>query len=219
MQITLTTTKNQKNNYNTNNYNMTAINLGDCETLLRKENNISDEELLYMRKIDVYENGMNIPKVEFDIYYKDNNKLKKLNLTICEKSNIQLSYPVDISDNIDIYNPKSDYYNNICYPATSNSGTDITLTYRQKEFIEGNKTLCQDGCDFEKYDNINKRAEYSCKGKDFKSIINSISDIKIDKKKLFENFIDVNNIINIGIIKCYKILFNKECIINNIAFI
>ena len=88
MQITLTTTKTQKNNYNNNN-NMTSIDLGNCETLLRKENNISVKELLYMRKIDVYQEGMRIPKVEFDIYYKkNNNQLKKLNLTICENSNI-----------------------------------------------------------------------------------------------------------------------------------
>jgi hypothetical protein len=111
--------------------------LGDCETLLRQENNISDEELLYMKKIDIYQKGMRIPKVEFDIYYKENNsKLKKLNLSICGNSNIYLSYPVDISENPDIYNPKSDYYNNICHPATSKRGTDITLSDRQIEFVE-----------------------------------------------------------------------------------
>ena len=218
MQIALTTTKIQRYNYYYNN-NMTAINLGDCETLLRAENNISEEELLYMRKIDVYQKGMRIPKIEFDIYYKENNtKLKKLNLSICENSMIYLLYFVDISETSDIYNPKSDYYNNICYPATSNRGTDITLTDRQIEFVEGNKTLCQDGCVLEKYDNINKNSKCSCKGKEFKSIIDSIADIKINKKKLFENFIDVDNIVNIQIIKCYKVLFSKEGIINNIAF-
>ena len=219
MNITLTTTKIQRDYYITNNNNMTSIDLGDCETLLRRENKIPKEELLYMRKIDIYQTGMQIPKVEFDVYYKENNtKLKKLNLEICKNSTIYLSYPVNISENIDIYNPKSDYYNNICYPATSNRGTDITLKDRQKEYVEGNKTLCQDGCYFEKYDKIYKRAECSCKGKEFKSIIDSIDDIKIDKNKLFENFIDVNNIINIQIIKCYKILFSREGIINNIAF-
>ena len=218
MQITLTTTEKQKDNYNNSN-NMSSIDLGDCENLLRKKYNISNEQILYMRKIDVYQKGMKIPKVEFDIYYKENNnKLKKLNLTICENSNIYISYPIEISENIDIYNPKSDYYNNICYPATSNSGTDIILNDRQKEFVEENRTICQDGCDFEKYDNINKRSKCSCKGKEFKSTINSIADIKINKNKLFKNFIDVNNIINIQIIKCYKILFSKEGIINNIAF-
>ena len=83
--ITLTTTKTQKNNYDNNINNLTSIYMGDCETLLREENGIPDDELLYMRKIDVYQEQMRIPKVEFEIYYKENNKkLKKLNLTICE---------------------------------------------------------------------------------------------------------------------------------------
>jgi len=134
--ITLTTTKTQKNNYDNNINNLTSIYMGDCETLLREENGIPDNELLYMRKIDVYQEQMRIPKVEFEIYYKANNKKsKKLNLTICENSDMHLSYPVDISENEDIYNPKSDYYNNICYQTTSNRGTDIILRDRQNEFI------------------------------------------------------------------------------------
>ena len=217
MKITLTTTKHQRNIFNNN--NTIAIDIGDCETLLRETNNISDDELLYMRKIDVFQKEMQIPKIEFDIYYKENKiKLKKLNLSICENSNIYISYPVNISESLEILNPRSDYYNNICYPATSNKGIDITLTDRRNEFVKGNKAICQDGCYLEKYNNINKKSECSCKGKEFLSIINSISDIKINKKKLFENFIDINNIANIKLMKCYEILFSKEGIKNNIAF-
>ena len=217
MIITLTTTKQQKISFN--NSNTTRIDIGYCETLLREENNISDDKLLYMRKIDVFQEEMRIPKIEFDIYYKENNiKLKKLNLSMCKNTDIYMSYPVNISESLEILNPKSDYYNNICYPASSNKGTDIILTDRRKEFVEGNKTICQDGCYFEKYNNINKKSECTCKGKEFLSIINSIEDIKINKKKLFENFIYINNIANIKLMKCYKILFSKEGIINNIAF-
>ena len=106
--ITLTTTKTQKNNYDNNINNLTSIYMGDCETLLREENGIPDDELLYMRKIDVYQD---------------------------ENSDMHLSYPVDISENEDIYNPGRDYYNNVCYPTTSNRGTDIILRDRQNEFI------------------------------------------------------------------------------------
>ena len=42
MKIVLTTTDNQKNN---NNKNMTSIDLGDCEKLLRDFYNISDEKI------------------------------------------------------------------------------------------------------------------------------------------------------------------------------
>ena len=48
MTITFTTSQSQKNNIN---YNMTTIDLGECETLLRNEYNISNNETLYMKKL------------------------------------------------------------------------------------------------------------------------------------------------------------------------
>ena len=47
LMITLTTTTNQKHKTN---YNETIIDFRECETLLRKEYNISDNELLYIWK-------------------------------------------------------------------------------------------------------------------------------------------------------------------------
>ena len=67
--ITLTTTQNQKNNTDTN---MTLLDLGECETLLRGHYNISDNEFLYMKKMDIKQEGMKIPKIEYDVYYKEN---------------------------------------------------------------------------------------------------------------------------------------------------
>jgi len=49
MTVTLTTTQNQKNNTNNN---LTIIDLGECEELLRKEYNISDDKIIYMKKIE-----------------------------------------------------------------------------------------------------------------------------------------------------------------------
>ena len=60
MTITLTTTENQKNNINDN---ITSIDLGECETLLRNYYNLSNNEILYMKKIDINQEGMNIPKL------------------------------------------------------------------------------------------------------------------------------------------------------------
>ena len=86
MIITLTTLENQKNNINNN---MTKLDLGECETLLRKEYNIANSEKLYMKKIDIAQEGMKIPKIEYDVYYKSSGtNLIKLNLTVCEKSKI-----------------------------------------------------------------------------------------------------------------------------------
>ena len=55
-----------------------------------------------------------------------------------------------------LINSSSEYYNDICYSTKSESGTDITLKDRKTEFVEGNKTLCQEECGFHDYDHDSK---------------------------------------------------------------
>ena len=215
--ITLTTTQNQKNNINNN---KTIIDLGDCENLLREEYNISENDLLYMKKIDVFQEGMKIPKIEYDIYSKlSGNNLTKLNLTICKNSKIQLFIPIKITENLDKLNASSRYYNDICCIASSDTGTDITLKDRKKEFIEDNKMVCQDDCDFSEYDYNTQKAKCLCKVKKSPGSFKSFADMKINKTKLYENFIDIKNIANINLLVCYKQLFKGEGIKKNIGFL
>ena len=211
MTVTLTTTKNQKNDEKKG--NMTAINLGDCEIKLKEAYNISSNETLFMKKIEVKQEGMLIPKIEFDVYYKLNGeKLVKLNLSYCSNSKIDISIPLKIAGNIDKFNSSSGYYNDICYTTTSDAGTDIILKDRKSEFINNNNAVCQENCFFSEYDyNINI-AKCSC---DIVESSSLFDNIKIDKSKLFENFIDIKNIANINILVCYKVLFSKKGVMKN----
>ena len=69
-----------------------------------------------MKKLEVIQEGMKIPKIEYDIYSKLNGtNLIKLNLSICENSKISLSIPIEIKNNLDILNSSSKYYNDILY--------------------------------------------------------------------------------------------------------
>ena len=127
--ITLTTTNNQKNKINSNE---TVIDLGECEILLRKEYNISDNESLYIVKIDVIQKDMKIPKIGYNVYSKlFGEYLIKLNLIVCESNKIDILFPVEISESLDKLNSSSEYYNDICYATTSNFGTDISLNDRK----------------------------------------------------------------------------------------
>ena len=67
MTVTFTTTENQKKNKNNN---MSTIDLGDCEYLLKNKYNISINETLYMKKIDIVQEEMTTTKVEYDVYCK-----------------------------------------------------------------------------------------------------------------------------------------------------
>ena len=215
MLVILTTTLNQKNNINNN---KTLINLEECEYLLRKFYNISDNETLYIKKIDVIQKGMKIPKIEYDIYSKlSGTNLEKLNISICENSKIFLSIPIKLKESLDILNSSSDYYNDICYITNENNDIDIILKDRQKEFIEGKKTVCQDDCDFYDYNYNTLRVNCSCKAKESSE---SFDDIKINITKLYENFKDINNkndFSNLGITSC-DVLSSVDNIKSNTGF-
>ena len=209
MNVTLTSTINQKNNENNN---VSTIYLGDCETKLKIAYNISLNETLFIKKIDVLEDGMLIPKIEYDVYYKLNRtNLVKLNLSYCNNSKIYISYPVKITENLDIYNSSSGYYNDICI-TISRSGADITLRDRRTEFTDNNKTICQENCLLSDYNYTIYKAKCSC---DVKKSSSKFENMKIDKTKLYENFIDIKNIANINILVCYKVLFSKIGLIKN----
>ena len=211
LKVTLTTTKNQ--NKNEKYSNETTINLGECERIIKEAYNISYDEILFMKKIDVIEEGMIIPKTEFDVYYKINGiNLIKLNLSYCRNIKIDISIPIKIEDNIDKYNSSSGYYNDICYISTSDESFDIPLKDRKEEFMNNNRTVCQENCFFSEYDNNINKVKCSC---DVVESSSFFENIKIDKQKLYENFIDIKNIANINILKCYKVILSKKVIIKN----
>ena len=209
--IVLTSTKNQKNNENINNITM---NLGQCEDILKNDYNISRQDSLYILQIISEEEGMKIPKLEYEIYYplNNNNKLTKLNLTSCKGSKLEISIAVKINDIIEKYNPKSDYYNNICSKATSSSGTDLPMEVRRNEFVDNNMSLCEENCDLIEYEQTKEKVKCSC---DIKLSIPDNYDIKFNKKDFFKSFIDINNIMNINIMKCYKTVLKFKSLISN----
>ena len=77
----LTTTYNQKLNRHKN---LSSIDFRECEYKLKDEYNISENDSLYILKLDVEEKGMKIPKIEYELYYPfENDKLSVLNLSFC----------------------------------------------------------------------------------------------------------------------------------------
>ena len=209
-----TSTLNKKNNEYKNNITM---NLGQCENLLKNDYNISDNDSLYILQIISEENGMKIPKIEYEIYYPLYNSynLTKLNLTSCQDTKIEISIAVSIDEDLDKYNSSSDYYNDICSKTTSESGTDISLKDRRNEFVDNNMSLCEENCELIDYDYTKEKAKCSC---DVKLSIPSNYDIKFNKKDFLKSFIDIKNIDNLNIMKCYKIVFKIKDLIKNYGF-
>ena len=158
---------------------------------------------------------MKIPKIEYCVYFNLNEtKLEKLNISICKNTSISLILPLEINENLDKLNTSSRYFNDICYPATSEGGTDISLNDRKEEFIEKNKAICQDDCIFSGYNYTTKKVNCFCEVNEMPL---SFLYMKINKTKLYQNFFDIKNIANIRIVICYKILFTINDILYNIG--
>ena len=159
---TLTNIHNQKNNLN---INKTTVDLEECGNILKKQvyTEIPENADLYIIKIDINEEGMKIPKIEYALYYPlYGQDLIELNMSKCEGINVDISIPVNLTDDIDKYNTSSDYYNDICSNAKSKSGTDITLNDRKNEFINNNMTLCEEDCNLIEYNEIIKKVKCNC---------------------------------------------------------
>ena len=192
MTVTLTTTKNQKKNIN--DINSTSIDIKECETLLRNYYNLSVNETLYMKKIDIVQEGMKTTKVQYEIYCKSpGTSLIKLNLTVCENEKISFLIPIKFTESLDKLKSSSGYYNDICYTTTSEDGTDITINDRKKEYISRDRIACQEDCDLLDYDYNTFQAKCECK-----VIDSSFSnfDIYINKTKLLKNLGNVKNFAN-----------------------
>ena len=127
--ITLTTTSNQKNNIY---INKSTIDLMECEAKLKKYYKIPLNRSLYILKVDIGLEGMRIPKIEYQVYFPlYGSDLIKLNLSICEDTQIDISIPVIIKEDIEKYNLSSNYYTDICSKETTDKGTDICLSDRK----------------------------------------------------------------------------------------
>ena len=194
----------------------TFLNLSECELILKKYYGIDNNNPLYIFKIDAFVEGKIGPKVEYEVYYPfDKINLHQLDLSVCEDKEIFIGFHINITDDeLDIYNSDSDYYNDICYPYTNSKGTDVILNDRQSEYINNNKSLCEENCKFSRYDKEKGELICSC---EVKRSISMISQIKIDKDKLYK-FFDLKQMVNFKVMKCIRLLFSIKGFETNIGF-
>ena len=203
--------------YNQNNKkyaNISSLELGECESILKEKYNISQSETLIILKVEHYQEGILFPIIEYEIFHPITKQ--QLNLEYCINTTISLSVPVSIDeDNLNKYNITSDYYNNRCSPYTTEKSTDITLKDRANEYINNNLTLCEDNCEFNGYDIISKKIKCECDAKTkFEYVVEEYS---FDKQKLINNFKNLKKTLNLAVFKCYYVLFTKDGFTKNIG--
>ena len=192
------------------NTNISSVDLGECENILKEYYNINETEDLIIFKIEHYIPGFKIPIIEYSLF--NQNGSIQLNLSLCNETSIQYNLPVSLDESqLFKYDQASDYYNDICYTFTSNNNTDMPLSLRKSEFNNNNMSLCQNGCNFLGYNSTTKQANCECKVENNKPFDRDNFDIN----SLFKKFVDIKNITNYRVMKCYNLLFSKVGLISN----
>ena len=206
----ITTSENQNNNAYSN---VSSIQLGECEEILKDRYNVSKNGTLIILKIDYNKEGLLIPIIGYEVYhplYK-----YKLNLSYCDESSIIYNIPVTIEeDNLFKYDPNSEYYTDECSSYASENGADMILNDRKDEFIEKNMSLCENMCEYNGYNQETKKAICEC-GIKYKEFILSEIDNKTDL--LANDFTNDNTTSNLATMKCSNLLFSKQGLLNNIG--
>ena len=91
----ISTTKNQKLNID-NNDGISTIDLNECEKVLKKTLNISDNITLILLKEDLKLNASSLTKVEYEVYNPFSRE--KLDLDECKGISITISVPIEIDE-------------------------------------------------------------------------------------------------------------------------
>ena len=213
------------------NTNLTFIEFSsDQKIQLLRKFGLSENEKLYIFISDSPSDDLNTATSLYNyVFYLENGT--QLNLSNL-KDDIYISVSVPIRDldlanfdfakefsgnGYDIYDKNSDFYNDVCSPASTNSN-DIVLKDRKADIYPNNVTLCQGNCIYKEINLEDQRIVCECN-------INADKVNETGEENYFSEEEDDGNIINYildklnyKIFKCYHLLLSLDNLIKNPAF-
>ena len=199
-----------------------AADLGDCEGLLKRANNIPDELDLIIIKTQKISNDND--NFYFDVI--DPITYKVLNMSICENTTIDIYVPLDLSEDQEKqlnsivdqgYDPldlNDKFYREICTPYNSENGTDVLLDDRE-EFIYSsivNETSCPEGCGYSTYSLDSKYIKCEC---DVNSTYVTLDVKHISGENIYLSFLSTFKSSNYKVMRCYNLVFNFTIFCHN----
>ena len=214
--IQLSTFEDQKNSEDPD---VSNIDLGECENILKDANNISRDDSLIVFKTDIKTVDLSNTYVVYEIY--NPYTLTKLDLNACKDVQISVSAPVKLDNSMEslinslsgsgynIFNENDSFYNDICSTYTSENGTDMLLSDRKNDILtlSQNQTMCQTGCELQSYNSTTRKAKCDCTVK-----VETLNNLDInnlfDQKEIVQNFYSTLRNSNFKVLKCYKLLID-----------
>jgi hypothetical protein len=198
----------------------TLINFTNCENILRSVNKINPSSTLIIYQIEIENKNEKslINDVEYAVF---NENKKRLDLSVCEKEVIIINYQLNITEinltklnyyselGIDIFNIKDDFFNDICYSYSEND-SDMILKDRVSDIYE-NYSLCENNCEYDKINITYNTVSCKCS-------VKAKADAIVEPPNLDRVIRDSFEDSNVGVLKCYKLVFNFKNKHKNLGF-
>ena len=197
--------------------NISSIDLGECENVLKREYNIPPEDTLLVSKMDIQDPNAIIPKVEYVVYSSDG---VKLDMKYCEGNDITLSYPITNAAAVnlaqgesiaelgyDIYDPSDPFYNDKC-ASFSNGTVDVVIKDRKNDFYV-DAPFCGDQCVYGGINYTTGKVSCNC----------SANENDVKEQPSFDSFGNqLFDQTNLMLFLCYKQATSPKNLKDNIGF-
>ena len=207
---------------------ISIVDLGECEKILKQTYNISENDTLIFIKNEIKSNKSSEKNVQIEVYSPYTKE--QLNLSICDEIPVNIYVPTELKKETkqiyekmkksghDMFNINDAFYQDICIPFDSSNGTDMILSDRIDYIYNNEDTKCQPNCQYSNYSIESKYLSCSCY---IAEEINNKTE-KVDKfnaKKIYESFYEVLKYSNYGLVTCYNIILNINALKANLGSI
>ena len=221
----LTNSKNELSRLTNDNYNISIVDLGECENILKQHYGIAEEDSLIILKQETMSDKASDKNVEYEILNPYNGT--KLNISICSGTNINVYVPIELSDETkklaeemeelgyNIFDINDPFYRDYCTPYKSSSNTDVLLSDRVEHIYNNEDAKCQGNCKFANYIVGTKFINCTCDTETEEEEIQEKKIDKMDAKTLGQSFYYVLKYSNYNILKCYKLVFVRDVLKKN----
>lgn len=203
--------------------NLIYSNVTKCINKLINGSFISQPSDVIISQIDISRKNTEITnQTGYILSDKEGNEI---NISPCKSEKIQISYPLNSSENselvlskshvysptkiIDLNNPKDAFYNDFCFPYYDENGRDVVLIDRRNDYF-ANNSLCEEGCNYYNIDFKSARIQCECEIKE------TLFD-KINSNIPLDDFPTEINFNNIAVVRCYNLVFNWTYLKQNLG--
>ena len=213
-----------KSNNISDEYNLSIIDLAECEALLKEEYHINPNDSLIFLKKEKVTSKASEKDIQYECFEPYNKT--KLNMSICSSIDINIYVKLELSEEAkavsehikslgyNMFDINDRFYTDLCTPYKTLVNSDILLSDRVDYIYNNEDAQCQGNCEFSNYYLGSKYINCRCSVNN-EDIIDTEKIDKFETKSLYQMFYLVLKYSNYEVLKCYKLVFVKTVLSKN----